>query len=45
MARVTMVGSGVVGMALAMLLAADGHEVTCVERDAERPPGDAEAAW
>ena len=45
MARVTMVGSGVVGMGLAMLLAADGHEVTCVERDAEPPPGDAEAAW
>lgn len=45
MARVTVVGSGVVGMGLAMLLASDGHEVTCVERDAEPPPADAEAAW
>lgn len=45
MARVTIVGSGVVGMGLAMLLAADGHEVTCVERDAAPPPGDPEAAW
>lgn len=45
MATVTIVGSGMVGMGLAMLLAADGHEVTCVERDAEPPPEDAEAAW
>jgi 2-polyprenyl-6-methoxyphenol hydroxylase-like FAD-dependent oxidoreductase len=45
MARVTVVGSGVVGMGLAMLLAGDGHQVTCIERDAEPPPGDAEAAW
>ena len=45
MARVTVVGSGVVGMGLAMLLASDGHEVTCVERDADPPPGDAETAW
>ena len=45
MANVTLVGSGVVGMGLAMLLAADGHEVTCLERDAEPPPADAEAAW
>jgi 2-polyprenyl-6-methoxyphenol hydroxylase-like FAD-dependent oxidoreductase len=45
MARVTIVGSGMVGMGLAMLLAADGHDVTCVERDAEPPPADAEAAW
>src|ERR1700722_250528 len=45
MATVTIVGSGLVGMGLAMLLAADGHEVTCVERDAEMPPGDAEEAW
>jgi len=45
MATVMIVGSGVVGMGLAMLLAAEGHEVTCVERDAEPPPGDAEAAW
>ncbi len=45
MANVTLVGSGVVGMGLAMLLAADGHQVTCLERDAEPPPVDAEAAW
>jgi 2-polyprenyl-6-methoxyphenol hydroxylase-like FAD-dependent oxidoreductase len=45
MASITMVGSGVVGLGLAMLLAADGHEVTCLERDVEPPPPDAEAAW
>ena len=45
MARVTIIGSGMVGMGLAMLLAGDGHEVTCVERDAEPPPTDAEEAW
>jgi 2-polyprenyl-6-methoxyphenol hydroxylase-like FAD-dependent oxidoreductase len=45
MARIVMVGSGVVGLGTAMMLAADGHEVTCLERDPEPPPADFEAAW
>jgi 2-polyprenyl-6-methoxyphenol hydroxylase-like FAD-dependent oxidoreductase len=45
MARIVVVGSGVVGLGTAMMLAADGHEVTCLERDPEPPPADFEAAW
>ena len=32
-------------MAAAMMLADDGHEVTVIERDAEAPPPDPEAAF
>ncbi len=45
MAETLIVGGGVVGLALGMLLARDGHGVTVLERDAEPPPPDADAAW
>jgi 2-polyprenyl-6-methoxyphenol hydroxylase-like FAD-dependent oxidoreductase len=45
MANVTVIGSGVAGLVGAMLLAADGHEVTVLERDPAPPPELARAAW
>lgn len=45
MARVIVVGGGVVGLGLAMLLAKDGHEVDVLERDPEPPPGAVDEAW
>jgi len=44
MARVVMVGGGVVGLCGAQMLARDDHEVTVLERDAAPPP-DPEDAW
>ncbi len=38
MATILVCGGGVVGLATAMLLAGDGHQVTVVERDAAPPP-------
>ena len=40
-----MVGAGVVALGTAMLLAGDGHEVTVLERDPDRPPDDPAQAW
>jgi 2-polyprenyl-6-methoxyphenol hydroxylase-like FAD-dependent oxidoreductase len=37
-ARIVIVGAGVVGLGAALLLCGDGHEVTVLERDAEAPP-------
>lgn len=45
MARVVVMGAGVVGLTTAMLLGRDGHEVVVVERDAAGPSGDPEALW
>jgi 2-polyprenyl-6-methoxyphenol hydroxylase-like FAD-dependent oxidoreductase len=45
MARLIIVGSGIVGCATALLAAKDGHDVTLVERDAAPPPSSAEEAW
>jgi 2-polyprenyl-6-methoxyphenol hydroxylase-like FAD-dependent oxidoreductase len=44
MADIVLVGGGVVGLGTAMLLAADGHEVTVLERDGAQPP-DPHDAW
>jgi 2-polyprenyl-6-methoxyphenol hydroxylase-like FAD-dependent oxidoreductase len=45
MADIALVGAGVVGLATAMLLAADGHQVTVLERDPQPRPADPVDAW
>jgi 2-polyprenyl-6-methoxyphenol hydroxylase-like FAD-dependent oxidoreductase len=45
MARIVVMGAGVVGLGAAMLLAGDGHQVIVLERDPEGPPDDPDAAW
>jgi 2-polyprenyl-6-methoxyphenol hydroxylase-like FAD-dependent oxidoreductase len=45
MADVVVMGAGVVGLATAMLLRKDGHDVLVVERDAAEPHGNHEALW
>ena len=45
MARIVIVGSGVVGLGLGMMLAKDGHDVLQLERDLEPPPEGLEEAW
>jgi 2-polyprenyl-6-methoxyphenol hydroxylase-like FAD-dependent oxidoreductase len=45
MARIVVVGAGVVALGAAMLLAGDGHEVTVLERDPDPPPDDPAEAW
>src|SRR5271165_1917081 len=45
MARIVIVGAGVVGLGAALLLCGDGHEVTVLERDSEAPPAGADEIW
>jgi 2-polyprenyl-6-methoxyphenol hydroxylase-like FAD-dependent oxidoreductase len=45
MARIVVVGAGVVALGAAMLLAGDGHQVIVLERDPDGPPGDLTEAW
>jgi 2-polyprenyl-6-methoxyphenol hydroxylase-like FAD-dependent oxidoreductase len=45
MARVTILGAGICGLAAGMLLARDGHEVTLLERDPDPVPASAAGAW
>ena len=45
MAQIVVVGAGVVALGTAMLLAGDGHQVTVLERDPDRPPDDPAQAW
>jgi 2-polyprenyl-6-methoxyphenol hydroxylase-like FAD-dependent oxidoreductase len=45
MPEIVVVGGGLVGHCAAMLLAADGHAVTVLERDPQPPPGAGDAAW
>jgi 2-polyprenyl-6-methoxyphenol hydroxylase-like FAD-dependent oxidoreductase len=45
MARLVIVGGGVVGLGLGMMLAKDGHDVLQFERDPEDPPDSVDAAW
>ncbi len=44
MARVIVIGGGIVGLCGALLLGRDGHDVTVLERDPAPPPAP-EAAW
>ena len=43
--RMIVLGAGVCGLALALMLARDGHDVTVLERDPAPAPHDPEAAW
>ena len=45
MARIVVIGAGVVALGAAMLLAGDGHEVIVLERDPAEPPDDPAEAW
>jgi 2-polyprenyl-6-methoxyphenol hydroxylase-like FAD-dependent oxidoreductase len=45
MARVVVLGAGLTGLAAALVLARDGHEVTVLERDPADPVGGAEDLW
>jgi len=44
MPQIIVMGGGVSGLATAILLARDGHDVTVLERDAEPPPATLEEA-
>ena len=44
MSKIVIIGGGIGGLASAMLLARDGHQVTVLERDPAPPPAPA-AAW
>jgi 2-polyprenyl-6-methoxyphenol hydroxylase-like FAD-dependent oxidoreductase len=43
--KIVMTGAGVVGLSTAMLLAADDHDVTVLERDPAPPPATPTDAW
>ena len=45
MAKIVIVGAGVVGLGAGLLLCGDGHEVVVLERDAGAPPAGAEEIW
>jgi 2-polyprenyl-6-methoxyphenol hydroxylase-like FAD-dependent oxidoreductase len=45
MARIVVVGGGLIGLASAMMTARQGHQVTVLERDPAPPPPTPGAAW
>ena len=45
MARIVVLGAGVCGLASAMMLARDGHDVVVLERDGARAPDTPQQAW
>ena len=45
MARIVVLGAGVCGLASAMMLARDGHDVLVLERDGARAPDTPDRAW
>jgi len=44
-AEIVVVGAGLCGLSAAIVLAADGHRVTVLERDPAPPPAAGKAAW
>jgi 2-polyprenyl-6-methoxyphenol hydroxylase-like FAD-dependent oxidoreductase len=44
-ARIIVVGGGMIGLATALLLEKQGHEITVLERDPAPPPGTPGGAW
>jgi len=45
MAKILVLGGGVIGLSVAMMLARQGHSVTVVEHDSEPLPASPEEAW
>jgi 2-polyprenyl-6-methoxyphenol hydroxylase-like FAD-dependent oxidoreductase len=45
MARIVVLGAGLTGLAAALVLARDGHEITVLERDPAEPVGEAGDLW
>jgi len=45
MARIVVVGGGLIGLATALLVAKQGHDVTVLERDPQPPPATPQDAW
>jgi 2-polyprenyl-6-methoxyphenol hydroxylase-like FAD-dependent oxidoreductase len=45
MARIIVLGGGIVGLSMGMMLRDDAHDVTVLERDREAPPTSVEDAW
>src|SRR5262245_32554320 len=45
MAKILVLGGGVIGLSAAMMLERDGHAVTVLERDPDPVPASPEAAW
>ena len=45
MAKIIMLGGGVVGLSAGLMLARDGHEVTLFERDGAPAPDTIDEAW
>ena len=45
MARIVVIGGGLIGFATALMVAKQGHDVTILERDPAPPPGTPDEAW
>lgn len=45
MSRIIVVGGGLIGLATALMVAKQGHEVTVLERDPQPPPSTPREAW
>ena len=45
MARIVVIGGGLIGFATALMVAKQGHDVTILERDPAPPPGTPGEAW
>jgi 2-polyprenyl-6-methoxyphenol hydroxylase-like FAD-dependent oxidoreductase len=45
MARIVVIGGGLIGFATALMVAKQGHDVTILERDPAAPPGTPDEAW